>query len=59
MYEQACSGGDSTGCTNAGLMYDDGRGVSKDSKRAAVLFTKGCDGANARACAKVGRPKPL
>jgi len=42
------------GCRNLGVMYDNGRGVAKDEKRAVGLFQMACDGGEMRGCTYLG-----
>jgi len=50
----ACDGGVAKGCGNLGWLYQNGKGVSPDLARAAVLFHKGCDGDAWGACFLLG-----
>jgi TPR repeat protein len=55
-----CTLGSSTGCTNLGFLYENGRGVKPDKLRAVALYQRGCDGtscqpANLGGCVNVGR----
>jgi hypothetical protein len=52
LYEQACTGGDATGCTNLGMLYKNGRGVPKDERRAAALLAQACEAGDSAACAR-------
>src|SRR5262245_42703642 len=52
--EEACNAGDAKACFNLGLLFAEGRGMSKDEARAAALFTKACDGGNAWGCFNLG-----
>jgi TPR repeat protein len=40
LYQKACDGGMTVGCTNLGLAYKDGRGVERDVVKTATLFQK-------------------
>ncbi len=51
--EAACTGGKARGCSDLGLMYERGFGVSVDTERARRLYTKGCDGADAFGCERL------
>ena len=42
---------DPASCSHAGDSYREGRGVSRDLRRAADLYRRGCDGNRAAACA--------
>jgi hypothetical protein len=50
LYQKACDGGDAQGCFNLGVMYENGRGVTKDQAKAAQLYQKACDGGDAQGC---------
>ncbi len=50
--EKKCNDGNFEECNKLGYSYATGEGVSKDYKKADVLFTKGCDGGNAKACGR-------
>jgi hypothetical protein len=53
-YEKACDNGDAEACTNFGYMYEAGKGVKQDYRRAADLYKKACDGGNALGCNSLG-----
>ena len=38
LLQKACDGGEALGCSNLGLLYQDGRGVNKDYQKAGQLF---------------------
>jgi TPR repeat protein len=42
------------GCSNLGALYEEGRGVEKDERRAASLYEKACQGGNAGGCSNLG-----
>ncbi|MEE2732505.1 MAG: tetratricopeptide repeat protein [Pseudomonadota bacterium] len=50
LWGKACDGGDSSGCTNLGLLYSHGQGVDKNLHRSAQLYSLGCDGGDPSAC---------
>lgn len=43
LYQIACDGGDSDGCTNLGIRYHLGKGVRKDVFKAFELYKKVCE----------------
>lgn len=47
---KACDGGDTSGCVDLGVMYENGRGVAADVVQAQTLYRKGCDGGNRMGC---------
>lgn len=44
--QQRCDSGDAEGCFNLGLMYDEGKVVPKDNRKAVELYRKACYGDN-------------
>src|ERR1700761_4285482 len=52
--DKACAAGDLESCRELGVMYQDGTGVSVDSRRATQLFNQACNGGNATACNNLG-----
>jgi hypothetical protein len=50
--QKACDEGDTDACLSVGVMYDSGRGVVKDQKRAVELA---CKGGDEKSC---GQPRP-
>ena len=48
--DKACSGGKPEGCAALGLLYEEGRVVGKDERRAVTLFALACEAGNALAC---------
>jgi len=50
LYQQGCDGGNFPGCTNVGVFYEVGQGVTKDPSRAAMFYLKACDGDHADGC---------
>jgi TPR repeat protein len=53
-YEKACARDIAGACTNLGLLYRNGRGVTKDVSRAAALYKKACDANEPSACSNLG-----
>jgi TPR repeat protein len=66
-YETGCEAGDVSSCVNAGVMYDKGKGITKDLDKSFLYDKKGCDGKDAQGCLNVaidydlglGTPKDL
>ena len=54
LFKKACDGGYAKGCSNLGVMYDNGYGVKQDSFKAVELWTKACDGGNVEGCSNLG-----
>ncbi len=48
--EKACNGGDHEGCKELAVLYQYGRGVAKDEKKALSLHSKACEAKNSTAC---------
>lgn len=53
-FQEACTGGDSTGCFGIGYMYDTGTGVSLDYGKAGEFFSLACDRGNMTSCKFLG-----
>ena len=53
--KRGCDGGDAAGCKELGVLYEYGRGVRKDTQRAAGYYEKGCAGRVSLACLYLGR----
>ena len=53
-FKKACEMGVAKGCTNLGLMYKEGLGVSKDYRRAVELYSRACEMGYARGCNNLG-----
>jgi hypothetical protein len=53
-FQEACSGGDSTGCFGIGFMYQSGTGVPQDYKKAGEFFTQACDLGKMMGCKFLG-----
>ena len=45
---------DARGCTNLGMLYMTGQGVTLDEARGATLFGRGCDAGSALGCGNLG-----
>lgn len=54
LYDHACTGGNAEGCTELGMLYDQGAGVTKDETRAAGLYRRACIAGNAKGCSNLG-----
>jgi TPR repeat protein len=54
LYLRACDRGHHQSCTDLGLMYYNGQGVTKDLNRAADLYKRACDAGGAPACTNLG-----
>ena len=52
-FEKACTLGEYDGCTEAGVLFEEGAG-SVDFKRAAALFGRACDHDDPTACTYLG-----
>lgn len=53
-YEKGCEGGHAESCTNLGVLYSQGRGVTSNSEKAVELFEKACEGGDKLACTNLG-----
>ena len=53
-YKKACEGGSILGCNNIGVMYDNGQGVKKSTKKAKMFFGKACDLGSDDGCKNLG-----
>jgi hypothetical protein len=53
-FQEACTGGDSTGCFGIGYMYDSGTGVNQDYEKAAKFFKQSCDLGKMMGCKFLG-----
>ena len=51
---RGCEGGNAAACTDLGLLYSQGRGVTQDLTRAGVLYRRACDAGNAPGCTYLG-----
>jgi hypothetical protein len=45
-----CDGGNADGCAGLGLMYGEGRGVTRNGAQAVALYQRACDGNSGRGC---------
>jgi TPR repeat protein len=54
LLDQTCADGSATACDYLGLMYANGRDVSKDEDRAKVLYSKACAAGSADGCYNLG-----
>lgn len=50
LMDKACNAGHMRACWNLGLFYSNGRGVSRDEKKALSLYKKACDGGFENGC---------
>jgi len=53
-FQEACTGGDSTGCFGIGYMYHTGTGVTQDYKKAEEFFKQSCDLGKMMGCKFLG-----
>lgn len=54
LYRKACAAADGSGCTNLGLAYARGDGVTEDALEATALWKKACDLEDATGCSNLG-----
>jgi hypothetical protein len=54
LWQQACDGGEPKGCFGVGVMYEEGKGVAKNVKRAVDLYKSACDQSYATGCYNLG-----
>ncbi len=47
---RACDRGEADGCTNLGVLYEDGKGVPQDQAQAAAYYRRGCEGGSTQGC---------
>ena len=50
LYEKACRAGNSHGCYNLGIAYDDGDVVAKDPVKAATYYVQSCTAGDPHGC---------
>lgn len=50
IYENACKNGGGNGCNNAGVLYENDRGVKKDIPQAAEFYQKACGFGSSNGC---------
>ena len=53
-YLKACNGRAAAGCTALGILYNRGRGVSRDAVQAAVYYERGCVLGDMAGCNNLG-----
>ncbi len=53
-FEKACDLNNGGGCSNLGVLYQNGQGVEKDLIKAAYFYSKACDLNNGRGCGNLG-----
>ncbi|GAA9998541.1 hypothetical protein VN1070_04130 [Helicobacter pylori] len=53
-FEKACGLNNGGGCGALGHLYDDGKGVEKNSKKASQYFSKACDLKDGMGCKNLG-----
>ena len=50
VYEKACKEGDTPSCYNLAVLYDQGKGIKQDKKRASKLYKQACMDGLTQAC---------
>lgn len=53
-FQQACNGGNLSGCQDLGVLYAQGQGVARDYVKAGKLFKQACDGGEMNGCENLG-----
>ena len=53
-FHQACIQGEPKGCSEQGLLYQDGLGVPRNLERAKGLYRESCEAGAARGCSRLG-----
>ncbi|GAA7051598.1 hypothetical protein Kyoto42B_09820 [Helicobacter pylori] len=53
-FEKACDLNNGGGCSGLGFLYGSGKGVEKNSKKAAYLYSKACDLKDGCGCSFLG-----
>jgi TPR repeat protein len=53
LLEKGCAAGDTFGCFNLAVTYDNGDGVPQDKARALTYYRRACDKGDEEACGKV------
>ncbi|GHQ56337.1 hypothetical protein VN1227_02960 [Helicobacter pylori] len=53
-FEKACDLNNGEGCSNLGVLYQNGQGVEKDLTKAAQFYSKACELNNGFGCAALG-----
>lgn len=51
---RACDAGTAGACTDLGVLYAEGKGVTQDLPRARSLYQRACDGGNSPGCTNLG-----
>ena len=54
LWKKACNKGDAEGCSNLGVMYENGETVNQNNEIAASLYKKACDKGDAEGCYSLG-----
>ena len=54
LFRKACDGGDMGGCSNLGILYQNGQGGARDYAQARIAYRKACDGGTMAGCIGVG-----
>lgn len=54
LYEKGCNFGDAASCSNLGVAYERGEGVTKDEAKATAFYEKACTAKNGLGCANLG-----
>ena len=52
-YNKECDAGNSKSCFELGLIYANGKGVTKNSEKAFKMYKKACDGENSSGCSNL------
>ncbi|WP_240443881.1 tetratricopeptide repeat protein [Helicobacter pylori] len=53
-FEKACDLNNGRGCNGLGFLYENGRGVEKNSKKAAYLYSRACELKDGGGCGALG-----
>ncbi len=53
-FEKACDLNNGGGCSNLGVLYQNGQGVEKDLIKAAYFYSKACELNNGDGCGALG-----
>ncbi|GAA9079949.1 hypothetical protein Taitung30_02100 [Helicobacter pylori] len=53
-FEKACDLNNGGGCSNLGVLYQNGQGVEKDLIKAAYLYSRACDLKDGMGCKNLG-----
>ena len=57
LYQKACDVNSALGCSNLGVMYENGDGVRQDKSKALNLYWKACDLKHQRGCENYAKLK--